>query len=200
MPEGLDHVGRDGSHACLLFGREMSLDVESPEHPAHRLLSRCHRTLRAGAALVWHFGAPKRQGRLGKSARQHLGVRVNGVKAQIVQPRQESDASRPMLRPLHRAWLPDDEGGLLRQPSRCKERGPVQARCLACEVGARPDIVDIVLVSRGLARGVGLRDGRFERHHPFGPSSRIIESRELQHASDVAPGIGCAGPRSRARC
>ena len=102
--------------------------------------------------------------------------------------------------PVSRGRLPHDERLLPGQPRRLEERRPVHPRRPPREIGPRPHAVGVLVVGRCLLRGLGLGEGRLERHHRRRPLLRPIEARQRQQPADVRLVLRPGAPACRARC
>ena len=180
LAERRRNVRDDAAHSRLLLGREVALGVELADGISHRRLRGGQRTLVARALV-----SVKASGRLGECARQHVGVLVDQMKAEIVLPRLEWSRCDERRDTLHGRGLPCDDHLLRPEPRGVEEFVPVHARRVANEVRSRPLIVGVAVDGRRLTRGMRHGDGPFERQHRLGALIGVIESRERQQARDV---------------
>ena len=122
-----DVVG-DSVHALLLPGREVALDVHPPERIPHGRLRGNERPLGAGGRWPGQGGGTQRQRLLGKCARQHVRVIVDGMEAQVVLPGLQRLRRDLRREPRHGGRLPDDELVLPAKPAASTECGPSRSR------------------------------------------------------------------------
>ncbi len=170
----------------LLPGREIPLGVHPSDDAAQCRLRRRDGLL-APRPVVRRAGrrAMQRPRLLRKGPRQHLGVLVEQVEAQVVLPRLERRRLHRGGQPRRRGGLPHHERLLPRQPRLTEERRPVHPRRPPREVGARPHAVGVVVVGRGLLCGLGPGERRLERHHRRRALLRMIEAGQREHPADV---------------
>ena len=187
LAEGGDDVLGHRFGARLGLRTDVFLHVALAHRFAQRGVGGVDATLPA-LALLWgafQGGAIEAEARVGKRLGQVRRGAVERAEAQVVLPGLQRLRLHQRRQSGHRLRLPDDEVALRLQPGGFEKCAPVQAGCLAREVGLGPGIGAVLHVVGLLGAGMHACDGGFQRQDALGLGRGIGNAGKFEHVDDV---------------